>query len=74
MSGCAYEHVSMLELYDVALSALYRCATHLGSEMVGILHVCEMLVSTRAEPIEFDLFTPESRFLRENALPNELLN
>jgi len=45
--------------------------------MVGMLHVCDMLVSTRLDPIEFDLLTLlalPSRFLRENALPKELLN
>ena len=53
---------------------LYRCPTHVGSEMVGMLHVCAMLVSTLADPIEFDLLTLVSRFFRENALPNELLS
>jgi len=39
-----------------------------------MLHVCDMLVSTRADPMEFDRLTLESRFFRENALPNELLS
>ena len=66
----------------VNYSYAYRCPTQVGSEMVGILHVCDMVGSTRFDPMEFDLFTLvltlvlmfASRFLREKALPKELLS